>query len=160
MAIPRRLIFIAAGAVATAGYIMVRNKLDADRRESAEREREFRRGPRPVPDPAPGTQESTKKSEASDDRSDMSGGERELSEFLAGDSWFDESGWKSIWNREGIDDQSAWLKSQGLETLRREREKLSDHPALLAGCRRRWIVVARYAEIDVSEAAELWSSLG
>lgn len=85
------------------------------------------------------------------------GGAKELSDFLAGESWFDESGWSGIWEREGIDDATSWLRTRGIEVLRSEREKLTEHPALLAGCRRRWIVVCRYAGIDVGEAAASWN---
>ena len=163
MAIPRRYLFIAAGAAAAAGFMYVRNKLDErtrkEREQSRARERERERRPAPAPTEArdaPGE----KSSEARDaERADMAGGVRELSEFLAGDSWFDEPGWMSIWSKEGIEDPAAWLKDEGLEVLKAEREKLSDHPALLAGCRRRWIVVARYAGIDVGDAATLWNEV-
>lgn len=101
-----------------------------------------------VPADAPGAEEPERRSE---------GGARELADFLAGESWFDESGWSSIWEREGVDDAAQWLRVRGVEVLRTEREKLTEHPALLAGCRRRWIVVCRYAGIDVGEAAGSWN---
>ena len=41
--------------------------------------------------------------------------------------------------------------------LAAERRKLAEHPALLAGCRRRWIVVCRYAGIEVTDAASTWN---
>lgn len=87
----------------------------------------------------------------------LPGGQRELSEFLGGESWFDEIGWQEIWKREGIENPTAWLRQEGLRVLQIERKKLVAHPALLAGCRRRWIVVSRYADIDVAVAAELWN---
>lgn len=83
---------------------------------------------------------------------------RELALFLAGESWYDEVGWQGIWEREGVGAPEEWLRTSGKEVLISERKKLAEHPALLAGCRRRWIVVCRYAGIDVSDAASLWNA--
>ena len=69
----------------------------------------------------------------------------------------DESGWRGLWEREGIDDACAWLRETGFKVLMEQRAKLTEHPALLAGCRRRWIVVSRYAGMEVSEATDLWN---
>jgi hypothetical protein len=158
MAIPRRYLFIAAGAAAAAGFMYVRNKMDE--RSRKEREDSRARDRRPSPGPAKAEPaEGESGDERAAERADMTGGVRELSEFLAGDSWFDEPGWKSIWSKENIEDPAAWLKGDGLGVLKDERTKLSDHPALLAGCRRRWIVVARYAGIDVGDAANLWNEV-
>ena len=82
---------------------------------------------------------------------------RELGQFLAGESWYDEHGWRGLWQREGIEAPQGWLRSKGKTILSEERRKLTEHPALLAGCRRRWIVVCRYAGIGVTEAATLWT---
>jgi len=81
----------------------------------------------------------------------------ELAAFLAGESWYDETGWRGLWEREGIDSPAAWLKDTGFRVLMEQRRKLAEHPALLAGCRRRWIVVSRYAGVEVPEASELWN---
>ena len=83
---------------------------------------------------------------------------RELALFLAGDAWHDEIGWQALWEKDGIGAPDAWLKELGRSVLVNERKKLTEHPALLAGCRRRWIVVCRYAGIDVGDAANLWNA--
>ena len=95
---------------------------------------------------------------ASTETPGLSGSIRELALFLAGESWYDEVGWQGIWEREGVGSPEEWLRTQGKEVLVSERKKLAEHPALLAGCRRRWIVVCRYAGIDVSDAASLWNA--
>jgi hypothetical protein len=146
--IPKRYWWVAAGAAFTFGAMYLRNKLgnaDADRGSDA--------GAAPSP---PAQEPSADDPPAGEHSEPLPGGVKELSDFLAGESWFDEAGWKGLWEREGIDDPAAWVKSTGLDTLKAERAKLTEHPALLAGCRRRWLVVARYAGIDVSDAAELW----
>jgi hypothetical protein len=86
-----------------------------------------------------------------------SGAQKELALFLAGDAWHDEIGWQALWEKEGVAAADEWLRTRGREVLVGERKKLVDHPALLAGCRRRWIVVCRYAGIDVGDAAILWN---
>lgn len=83
---------------------------------------------------------------------------RELALFLAGDAWHDEIGWQALWEKDGIGAPDAWLKDLGRTVLAKERQKLTEHPALLAGCRRRWIVVCRYAGIDVGDAANVWNA--
>ena len=147
--IPKRYWWVAAGAAVTFGAMYLRTKFGP--------QVEDRYGDDDEGAPAAGPA----KEGGTDDPPEVEaealpGGVKELSDFLAGESWFDEAGWKGLWEREGIDDVPAWLKSTGLETLTAERAKLTEHPALLAGCRRRWLVVARYAGIDVGEAADLW----
>ena len=148
MAIPRQLLIIAFGAVAAGAYLVVRNKMQS---------RPERKGYDPSPSstartgasaPAPSTMETP----------GLSGSMRELALFLAGESWYDEVGWQGIWEREGVTAPEEWLRSSGKEVLVSERKKLTEHPALLAGCRRRWIVVCRYAGIEVSDAASLWNA--
>lgn len=151
--IPRRYWWVAAGAVVTFGAMYLRKRLSDLQQEDRPSS-----GPSSSPGPS-GKPEATTGADdapAAEPAEPLPGGVKELSEFLAGESWFDEAGWKGLWEREGIDDAAAWLKSTGLDTLKKERAKLTEHPALLAGCRRRWLVVARYAGIDVSDAAELW----
>ena len=65
---------------------------------------------------------------------------------------------EALWEREGIESPEGWLRTIGKDVLVDERKKLAAHPALLAGCRRRWIVVCRYAGVDVSDAASLWNT--
>lgn len=158
-AVPRRYIWVAAGMAATFGVMALRRYVDGKRKQAEEDEtsgpvRERARDEAPRAERAP---RAAPRAERAAEREALGGGASELSEFLAGDSWFDENGWSGIWEREGIADPAAWLRERGAEVLRREREKLKDHPALLAGCRRRWIVVCRYAGIDVGEAAALWN---
>jgi hypothetical protein len=85
------------------------------------------------------------------------GAQQELALFLAGDAWHDEIGWQALWEKEGVSSSSEWLRTKGRNVLVSERQKLAEHPALLAGCRRRWIVVCRYAGIDVGDAATIWN---
>lgn len=181
-AINRRLLWVAVGAAAAGAYLYVRHRVDGLREQQRSNERERETGPSgpsgpsgsSSSGPAPSAKAATTP-KAADESGSVSpegaapsagdaseapagpAGEKELAEFLAGDSWYDENGWRGIWDREGIADASAWLRAEGKEVLRRARKTLSDHPALLAGCRRRWIVVCRYAGIDVSDAAALWN---
>ncbi len=164
--INRRIFWVAAGAIGAGAYLFVRHRLDALKEQEREREGSSARG-----GGASGTSSASSSgtSAAPGAESDEGApgrpttvhegpaGEKELSEFLAGDSWYDEGGWRSIWEREGVADAGAWLRKEGKTTLKRARDSLADHPALLAGCRRRWIVVCRYAGIDVSDAASLWN---
>lgn len=76
----------------------------------------------------------------------------ELREFLNGDSWYDEIAWHGIWKREGISSPSEWMREIGRAELVKTAASVFDHPALLAGCRRRWIVVCRYAGINAEDA--------
>jgi len=155
MNIPKRYIWVAAGAIATFGLMAVRNTMAA--RETKTRD-EARRQARSDRNTANATS-STTDSDAADAAGQRPplGAAKELDAFLAGDVWHDETGWKGTWEREAIGDPAAWLKEIGSGILRARRAALKDHPALLAGCRRRWIVVCRYATIDVGEAAELWN---
>jgi hypothetical protein len=173
MNIPRRFLWIAAGALGASAYLYFRKRLQPEESPSAgDQDREDVVNQRDTASPQ---QDAPEKAGAdgdgaSEDSSQnqgesppegaadaLPGGERELSEFLGGESWFDEVGWQEIWEREGVSDPADWLKTAGLKVLSAERKKLADHPALLAGCRRRWIVVSRYADIDVAIAAELWN---
>jgi len=175
--IPRRYIWVAAGAAVAGAAMYLRNRFAKDEHDEfydarakdkpsaskakaapadkadtkAEKSEKPEAGGAEGEEPKTGDEDSP---QADDDRAASA---RELAEFLSGDSWYDEAGWRSIWEREGIEDATAWLKDEGQTVLTKERESLSDHPALLAGCRRRWIVVCRYAGIDVSDAAALWN---
>jgi hypothetical protein len=157
MAIPRRILVIAAGALATGAVLYVRNKM----REQKERQ------------PAPSTSSTQGTPATPGEKADQTGeappastpatgavkgSQKELSLFLAGESWYDEVGWQGIWEREAIESPEGWLRSTGKDVLVEERKKLAAHPALLAGCRRRWIVVCRYAGIDVADSASLWNA--
>jgi hypothetical protein len=159
MAIPKRpLIFVASLAVAGVA-IYLKNRADQRREEqSREKHREQRKAERD------GGNDVVVEPARVDDAKDVNphagntGAAKELALFLAGDAWHDEIGWQALWERERIEDAAAWLKSKGGEVLSIERKKLIEHPALLAGCRRRWIVVCRYAAIDVADAAVLWNA--
>jgi hypothetical protein len=160
-AIPRRYLWVAAGAAGTFGLLYLRNRFGSKVEDHYERDASGKEGRSPS---GPASKSPLEEREAARTQAaataggpDAAGGRRELAEFLAGDSWYDESGWRSIWDREGVDDAAAWLRGEGTEVLGKARASLSDHPALLAGCRRRWIVVCRYAGIDVSDAAGLWN---
>lgn len=163
-ALPRRYLWVAAGAAAGFGFLYLRNRFGPKVEEHYQKQTgKNDEGASPA-GAAGGGKSPTEEREAARSEAanwaagpDAAGGKRELAEFLAGDSWFDESGWRSIWDREGVDDAAGWLRGDGTEVLAKARVSLSDHPALLAGCRRRWIVVCRYAGIDVSDAAALWN---
>jgi hypothetical protein len=154
MAIPRQLIVIAASAAAAGMVIYARNRM----REQEERARAARKsGASAAPsssDAGPAASAAAGDAAAPTE----SGALRELALFLAGESWHDEVGWQGIWEREGVAAPDGWLRTTGKGVLANERKKLAEHPALLAGCRRRWIVVCRYAGIDVSDSAALWNA--
>jgi hypothetical protein len=159
MAIPRQLIVFAASAAVAGIVLYARNRM----KEAEERTKAAKRRPT-HPDGASSSSSSTGEAPASAPSSTtadagpaLTGAVKELSLFLAGESWYDEVGWQGIWEREGVASPDGWLKSEGKNVLVGERKKLSEHPALLAGCRRRWIVVCRYAGIDVADAAALWN---
>lgn len=158
LALPRRLLWVAAGAVGAGAYLYVRTRLDALRRAEADDARAAAKPRPPAPRTAAtsttGPEASTSPAEAVENS--KTAGETELRAFLAGDSWFDEGAWQAIWSREAIGDSAAWLSLRGLEVLRDSRATLASQPALLAGCRRRWIVVCRYAGLDSARAAALW----
>lgn len=151
--IPRRYWWVAAGAAAAVGLMYIQRRMAGLTAEEDPRGRSADDAPTPGPTAA---SPSAEPGPAREPAEDLPGGVRELAEFLAGESWFDEAGWKGLWEREGVEDPAGWLKDTGLNTLKTERQKLAEHPALLAGCRRRWLVVSRYAGIEVSDAAELW----
>jgi hypothetical protein len=155
MNIPKRYIWVAAGAIATFGIMAVRNTMAA--RETRAREDARRRARATEKPGANGSSTDSTADASSSPNKPPLGAAKELDAFLAGDMWHDETGWKANWEREAIGDPAAWLKETGVDVLRTRRAALKDHPALLAGCRRRWIVVCRYATIDVGEAADLWN---
>jgi hypothetical protein len=152
MAIPRQLILIAVGAAAAGVYLVVRNKMQAQ--ESTRTPAQ----PSPPSPPAAEDTTATSRNGSTMETPGLSGSMRELALFLAGESWYDEVGWHVIWEREGVGTPEQWLRTSGKGVLVNERKKLAEHPALLAGCRRRWIVVCRYAGIEVGDAASLWNA--
>jgi hypothetical protein len=156
MAIPRQLIVIAVGAVAAGAYLVVRNKLQE--KKQPERKSSSTSNTSSTSSSSSSSSTSTTPPPSTTETPGLTGSSRELSLFLAGESWYDEVGWQGIWEREGVGSPEDWLRSTGKDVLVGERKKLADHPALLAGCRRRWIVVCRYAGIDVSDAAALWNA--
>jgi hypothetical protein len=184
MALPRRLIAVALSAAAAGALLYVSSKMRQGRRRSAvdeandEKERvagEQRRAAAATaaPDDRPaavagadeaavghsqraGTSAPGEPARAAPSAA-RSGALHELALFLAGDAWHDEVGWQALWEKEGVASAADWLRTKGRSVLMAERQKLVEHPALLAGCRRRWIVVCRYAGIDVGEAATLWN---
>lgn len=160
MAIPRQVILIALGAVATGAYLVLRNKMQAQK-SNARRSESSSSSSTSSGAASSGSGSTSSTGSASGGATEtpgLSGSMRELALFLAGESWYDEVGWQGIWEREGVTSPEEWLRTQGKEVLISERKKLAEHPALLAGCRRRWIVVCRYAGIDVSDAASLWNA--
>ncbi len=140
----------------------------SSRLKQAQKDQHKKRGAVDETNDAKETAEQTRKAErnAAADTSSTStsaapateGALRELALFLAGDAWHDEIGWQALWEKDGIAAPDAWLKELGRNVLVKERQKLTEHPALLAGCRRRWIVVCRYAGIDVGDAANVWNA--
>lgn len=163
MAIPRRLIVVAASAAAAGvlWYVAKRAQQQGsrsavddanDEKEKAEADQKKKHDGTPA-DTATAPPEV--KNAASGPATD--GALKELSLFLSGDAWHDEIGWQALWEKDGVPAADAWLRTAGKGVLVTERQKLTDHPALLAGCRRRWIVVCRYAGIDVGEAASIWN---
>ncbi|MBM4280586.1 MAG: hypothetical protein FJ137_07430 [Deltaproteobacteria bacterium] len=187
MAIPRRVIAVALSAVAFGAvyYVSTRRRRqdplrgavdDANaekERVAAEQERAAAAG-RATGDGAQGTEGGAAVGASAGGAADSAardperpgppsattkaGAVHELALFLAGDAWHDEIGWQALWEKEGVTSAAAWLRTQGCVVLSAERRKLVDHPALLAGCRRRWIVVCRYGGIDVGDAASLWNT--
>jgi hypothetical protein len=154
MAIPRPVIAVAASAVAAGVLIYLRNKASQrSRDEQHERERQERKETTVAKE---AKADEPKANVVNDPHAGDTAAAKELALFLAGDAWHDEVGWKTVWERENVSAPSAWLRAKGVDVLRRERHKLTEHPALLAGCRRRWIVVCRYAGMDVADAASVW----
>lgn len=150
----RRLWWVAAGFVGAAAGMALRNHLDAraqreSRRGQGHPQRDAETREQTATSPSPSTEHAA---QPSADR-----GIRELSAFLAGETWLDEHGWRGVWEREGVSDVALWLREDGVGCLRAERVRLQEQPALLAGCRRRWIVVCRYAGVEVGEAAAWWN---
>ena len=180
MAIPRRLLVVAASAIATGIVLYARSRMnhktqdkqqhgDKKQQKSAvdeanEHKEAMEAARRHTEDKASSVADDEGRPAASTADRDSSDGDagslarRELSLFLAGDAWHDEIGWRSLWEREGVQDSAHWLRADGRDVLSAERKKLAEHPALLAGCRRRWIVVCRYGGIDVGDAAAIWNS--
>jgi hypothetical protein len=162
MALPRGLIVVAASALAAGAVLYVRNKMMQQQRRSDETKSSSNGSSSSSSSSSTSSSSETSTSQSSappvDTGAPQSGSVRELSLFLAGESWYDEVGWQGIWEREGIESPEQWLRTTGKDVLTAERKKLAEHPALLAGCRRRWIVVCRYASIDVTDAATLWNN--
>ncbi|MDP2344939.1 MAG: hypothetical protein Q8O67_28595 [Deltaproteobacteria bacterium] len=174
MAIPRRLIVLAVSAAAAGVmlYVSQRVKKQGEKREKspideaneakdkAEKDKKAKEesAEKKSSEPAEKTTDASSSSSSSSSTAAGAGTQKELALFLAGDAWHDEIGWQALWEKEGVGAPEDWLKTKGKEVLVAERKKLVDHPALLAGCRRRWIVVCRYAGIDVGDAAVLWNT--
>ena len=169
MAIPRRLIVLAVSAAAAGAmlYVSQRARKQGERREKSpideanEAKEEAEKDKKAKDEAEKKSAEPSEKApdgKASSSSSSAAGTQKELALFLAGDAWHDEIGWQALWEKEGVGAPEDWLKTKGKDVLVSERKKLVDHPALLAGCRRRWIVVCRYAGIDVGDAAVLWNT--
>jgi hypothetical protein len=181
MALPRRLIAVALSAAAAGALLYVSSKLRQGQRKSVvdetndekarvageQRRADEKRAAAASHDQAADARShgaaaeprATGPSEAATPSSTSmkAGAQQELALFLAGDAWHDEIGWQALWEKEGVSSSSEWLRTKGRNVLVSERQKLVEHPALLAGCRRRWIVVCRYAGIDVGDAATIWN---
>jgi hypothetical protein len=172
MAIPRRLLVVAASAVA-AGVVWYvtkrsaapkgRSPIDEGNDEKDRAEAEAKEKKKQAEQAAAGSSSSSSSSAsqstdtASKEPAVVDSARKELALFLSGDAWHAEIGWQALWEKDGVAAPDAWLRDAGKAVLVTERQKLTDHPALLAGCRRRWIVVCRYAGIDVGEAAGIWN---
>jgi hypothetical protein len=167
MAIPRRLLVVAASAVA-AGVVWYvtkrsaapkgRSPIDEGNDEKDRAEAEAKEKKKQAEQAAAGTSSSSSQATASQEPAAVvDSARKELALFLSGDAWHDEIGWQALWEKDGVAAPDAWLRDAGKAVLVTERQKLTDQPALLAGCRRRWIVVCRYAGIDVGEAAGIWN---
>lgn len=168
MAIPRRLIVLAASAAAGAAlwYVTQRTRKDHEKRhrsavDEANAEKDKIADEKNKADAEQQSVSAVVDAVAVGDVGAASnatdGAKKELALFLAGDAWHDEIGWQALWEKDNVAAPDAWLRDAGRQVLTAERQKLTDHPALLAGCRRRWIVVCRYAGIDVGEAAAVWN---
>ncbi|MCP4500101.1 MAG: hypothetical protein GY822_09085 [Deltaproteobacteria bacterium] len=149
MSLPKRYVWFAVGAAGAMGLLYLRQKLGNEAPETTGSSTDNAKNKAGKKTPAETSEEG--------EVSNLPPGAKELAAFLAGESWFDEMGWNTVWERAGVGTPEEWLRNKGLAALKTERKKLSDHPALLAGCRRRWIVVCRYAGIDVADAAQLWN---
>ena len=159
MPIPRRLVMIAVGAVGAGVVMYLRNRQLEQKQKERDREEGFKQRETPPPAEQPPADAPPAAAPSPAPAASSAGATKELAAFLAGESWYDELGWQGIWEREGIDAPEGWLKTKGKDVLAAERKKLVEHPALLAGCRRRWIVVCRYAGIDVTDAAATWNQV-
>ncbi len=174
MAIPRRLIVLAVSAAAAGVmlYVSQQVKKQGERREKSPIDEANEKKDAAAKEKL-AKEEANKAAEAAEKgtgttpptttttattTANGAGTQKELALFLAGDAWHDEIGWQALWEKEGVAAPEDWLKTKGKDVLIGERKKLVDHPALLAGCRRRWIVVCRYAGIDVGDAAVLWNT--
>lgn len=182
MALPRRLIAVALSAAAAGALLYVSSRIRQGQRKSAvdesndekarvaadqqqaDEQRVAAAGAAQAADARDRGATNEVRAAASDASPSSStrgaqhaGAQQELALFLAGDAWHDEIGWQALWEKEGVTSASDWLRTKGRNVLVSERQKLVEHPALLAGCRRRWIVVCRYAGIDVGDAATIWN---
>src|SRR4051812_22373770 len=109
MPIPRRVLIMIVGAATAAGVLYIRNRMQP-------RHEEKKPDAPPVPDnearpwgteTTPST--STSPHTSSGSTSELPGAVRELGQFLAGESWYDEHGWRGLWQREGIEAPQGWL---------------------------------------------------
>lgn len=165
MAIPRRFIVLAASAAAGAAlwYVAQRARKGQENQRSAvddanaEKDKLTKEKEEQQKSAGDGQQQAQQPGGTTPAADGTDGAKKELALFLAGDAWHDEIGWQALWEKDGVAAPDAWLKDSGRQVLTAERQKLTDHPALLAGCRRRWIVVCRYAGIDVGDAAAVWN---
>ncbi len=165
MAIPRRFIVLAASAAAGAAlwYVAQRARKGQENQRSAvddanaEKDKLTKEKEEQQKSAGDGQQQAQQPGGTTPAADGTDGAKKELALFLAGDAWHDEIGWQALWEKDGVAAPDTWLKDSGRQVLTAERQKLTDHPALLAGCRRRWIVVCRYAGIDVGDAAAVWN---
>jgi hypothetical protein len=81
----------------------------------------------------------------------------ELVRFLDGDVWHDEESWTNMWREAGI--YGADFLADNLELLEVTIKRHNPHPAMLAGARRRWIVVNRYVGVSSEAAMAIWDSV-
>mgnify|MGYP000117591883 CR=1 FL=1 len=159
MSLPKRYVWFAVGAAGAMGLLYLKQKMGGGQEPAPESggQKGQQKGQKPKASDGANNAKADDKADKPAEEANLPAGTKELTAFLAGESWFDEMGWHTVWERAGIETPEEWLKNQGLAALKNERAKLQDHPALLAGCRRRWIVVCRYAGIDVADAAQLWN---
>ncbi len=81
-----------------------------------------------------------------------------LFEFLSGNIWLDARQWRDLWAEQPELELRDWLLDEGAAILNDVRRSLITQPALLSGCRRRWLVVCRHANMEETEALEAWKA--
>ncbi len=81
-----------------------------------------------------------------------------LESFLMGENWYNRASWVNAWGVHLPEGATAkeWISSQGVEVLNIAIESCREGLPNVSGCRRRWIVVCRYADVDLEEALSLW----